>query len=57
MCKQKDRDTEPWEVSGLAQSLRHEFTLQKQRLQKQRRTQGQEAGKANGWEQSIMTRL
>lgn len=26
MCKQKDGDTEPWEVSGLAQSLRHEFT-------------------------------
>ena len=57
MCKQKARDTEPSEVSGLAQSLRKEFTLQKQRLQKQRRTQGQEVGKADGWEQNIMTRL
>ena len=26
MCKQKDGDTAPWEVSRLAQSLRHEFT-------------------------------
>lgn len=26
MCKQKDGDTEPWKVSGSAQSLRHEFT-------------------------------